>query len=391
MKKLFVFVALMMSTMLISCGNASTADVVDEAPAAIEEVVEETTSEVANEEGTKEEVVKEDNENAENITANETEAVVEKQEVEEVTKEEKETVAEETNEVKEEVSQEKTYNADDIQLYDKEVVYYAQQSVNVRKGPGTDFDKVGNLKINDELKVLGESKTTPWKEVSYNGEIAFVHGDFIGTEKIDLEAIKAQQLEEQAKLAEQQAQAQAAAQVQAPAPAAVEVPPQPTIDNPVKTLFIGDSRTCQMQSATGGAGVSWICEYGTSYDWYRDTAVPKADGMVGKGTRVVICMGVNDPGSLNNYASLTNQKAAEWVARGASVYYVSLNPVDHPYEDKTPQIDSFNAQMPSMLGGVRWIDTASTVKKGGFVLEDGIHYDTAGNITIFNMIYGCLK
>lgn len=375
MKKIFVFAALMLSTILISCGNSSSADAVDETSIVLEEVVEETSDENTNEGA----VLIENN-----TSISDAEVVEKQQEVEELTATEKEKT---TEEIVEEVSTEKTYDTDDIKLYDKEEVYYVQQSVNVRKGPGTDFDKVGNLKINDELKVLGESKTTPWKEISYNGDIAFVHGDYIGIDKIDLEAIKAQQ-EEQAKLAEQQAQT--AVQVQTPA-AVVEAPPQPTIDNPVKTLFIGDSRTCQMQSATGGAGVTWICEYGTKYDWFKDTAIPKADGIVGKGTRVVICMGVNDPGSLNNYASLTNQKAADWIARGASVYYVSLNPVDSPYEDKTPQIDSFNAQMPSMLGGVRWIDTASVVKKGGFVLEDGIHYDAAGNITIFNMIYGCLK
>ncbi|MBP1585561.1 MAG: SGNH/GDSL hydrolase family protein, partial [Lachnospiraceae bacterium] len=155
--------------------------------------------------------------------------------------------------------------------------------------------------------------------------------------------------------------------------------------------FIGDSRTCQMRAATGGGKCGWICEYATGYDWFADTAIPQADPLIGNGTKVVICMGVNDPGSLNSYANKVNEKAAEWVNRGAKVYYVSINPVDHPYEDKTPNIDSFNTQMPGLLANVKWIDTASVIKQGGFVLEDGIHYDAAGNVSIYNMIIRSLK
>lgn len=293
-------------------------------------------------------------------------------------------------------TEEPTYDKEDIVAVEGDKVMYAQHSVNVRKGPGTDFEIVGRLAINDEIAVIGESKTTPWKEIRYKDSTAFVHGDYISTEQIDLEALKAAQ---EAAIATQAAAAQAAAE-QAAAQAAAQAAPQPQpavqeapvqVASPVKTLFIGDSRTCQMQSVTGGGNCNWICEYAQSFEWFRDTAVVKADPLVGKGTRVVICMGVNDPNNINNYAAVTNQKAAEWTARGAAVYYVSINPVDHPYEDKTVPIDSFNATMPGLLSGVKWIDTASTVKQGGFVLEDGIHYDSAGNLTIFNMIYRNLR
>jgi hypothetical protein len=47
--------------------------------------------------------------------------------------------------------------------------------------------------------------------------------------------------------------------------------------------------------------------------------------------------------------------------------------------------------MPGLLANVKWIDTASVVKQGGFVLEDGIHYDAAGNVSIYNMIIRSLK
>ena len=288
----------------------------------------------------------------------------------------------------------------DIQSYDTPATLYAQQKVNIRKGPSTDFDVLGMLNLNDAVSVVGESKSSPWKEIQYQDGTAFVHGGYLLAEPVDLEALRAQQeaaraAAEAAKAAEDAAKqqeatqpAQAQAQTQTtpqPNPA-----PQPEVPAPAGILFIGDSRTCQMKSATGGANCSWICEYGTSYDWFEQTAVPKADQLIGQGTKVVICMGVNDPNHLNSYASLVNRKAGDWNARGATVYYVSLNPVAQPYEDKTPQIDSFNASMPGMLSGVRWIDTASTIKQGGYLLVDGIHYDAMGNVNIFNLICGNL-
>ena len=280
----------------------------------------------------------------------------------------------------------------DIQSYDTPATLYAQQKVNIRKGPSTDFDVLGMLNLNDAVSVVGESKSSPWKEIQYQDGTAFVHGGYLLAEPVDLEALRAQQeAARAAKAAEDAAKQQEAAQAaQAQTTPQPNPAPQPEVPAPAGILFIGDSRTCQMKSATGGANCSWICEYGTSYDWFEQTAVPKADQLIGQGTKVVICMGVNDPNHLNSYASLVNRKAGDWNARGATVYYVSLNPVAQPYEDKTPQIDSFNASMPGMLSGVRWIDTASTIKQGGYLLVDGIHYDAMGNVNIFNLICGNL-
>ena len=284
----------------------------------------------------------------------------------------------------------------DIKTYDTPVTLYAKQKVNIRKGPSTDFDVLGMLALNDQVIVVGESISSPWKEIQYQDETAFVHGEYLLTEPVDLEALKAEQeaaraAAEAAKAAEEAAKQQEAVQAAQSQPASQTNPaPQSEVVAPAGILFIGDSRTCQMKSATGGANCSWICEYGTSYDWFEQTAIPKADQLIGQGTKVVICMGVNDPNHLNSYASLVNRKAGDWNARGAQVYFVSLNPCAQPYEDKNPQIDSFNATMPGLLSGVKWIDTASTVKQGGYLLVDGIHYDAIGNLNIFNLICGNL-
>ena len=172
--------------------------------------------------------------------------------------------------------------------------------------------------------------------------------------------------------------------------AASEEPALPYIASPAGVVFAGDCRCVQMSAAVGGGGSTWICENSKRYSWFEANAVPRLDNIVGKGTKVVICMGVNDPGNYNQYAALTNQRAAQWAARGATTYFVSVNPVwENPYVTQE-QVDTFNANMPGLLNGVRWIDTASIVKQGGYKLVDGLHYDTNAYINIFNLICGSL-
>ena len=262
-----------------------------------------------------------------------------------------------------------------VSIFDEPIVLYAQGFVNVRKGPDTSYEILGKLSTNDPVDVLGEYSEDNWMAVTYQGEKAFVSGRYLGEEQIDLAALQA----------EQEAAAMAAV-----ANAASEEPAQPYIASPAGVVFVGDSRCVQMSAAVGGGGSTWICENSKRYSWFEANAVPRLDNIVGKGTKVVICMGVNDPGNYNQYAALTNQRAAQWAARGATTYFVSVNPVwENPYVTQE-QVDTFNANMPGLLNGVRWIDTASIVKQGGYKLVDGLHYDTNAYINIFNLICGSL-
>ena len=281
--------------------------------------------------------------------------------------------------------------------------YVTSDKLNVRKGPDKAFDLVGVLVMNTEVHIIGKSKTTPWVEIMFNNEKAFIHSDYLGDSMVNMEELLAKAKEEeeakaleQAQLAEAQRLAEAARlaeearKAEEAAKAAELAARQPVIKNPAKTLFIGDSRTCQMRDASGSGKCTWLCEYGSKYDWFESTAIPAADTMVGKGTRVVICMGVNDPDNCGSYAALVNQKAADWNARGAVVYYVSVNPVEPPYDFKTDSIEAFNSSMPGRLSGVRWIDTASQIKKGGYVFVDGIHFDSKSSANIYAMIMNSL-
>ena len=268
---------------------------------------------------------------------------------------------------------------------------YAQTNVNMRTGPSTDYKSVGNIKTNTEVKAIGRYGQDGWYLIDMGDKKAFVSNNYLGEEQVDLEALKAAQeaaaLEEikQQQAATQQAQPQQeqAAQQQAPAPA----PAMP----PAGILFIGDSRCVQMKEAVGGGNSSWICENSKGYQWLVDKAIGQADECVGKGTKVVICLGVNDTQNCNKYAELINAKAAEWAGRGAKTYFVSVNPVtENPYRTEA-EVENFNASIVGQLSGVRWIDTHTALVNNGYRLVDGLHYDTDTYILIFNLIVGSLK
>ena len=200
--------------------------------------------------------------------------------------------------------------------------------------------------------------------------------------------------------AEPQADADTAKGAEAPAvpelpaePIAIEPVPVAPVPVPVaaaNVVIIGDSRCVQMRDSTGGGGCVWICENGKRYEWFAENAVPRADAVVGKGTKVVVCMGVNDPGDASKYAALVNVMAAQWAARGAKTYYVSVNPVwENPYTSEE-EVMNFNATILPQLVGVRWIDTHTYLMNTGYNLVDGLHYDNATNVKIFSAIIGSL-
>ena len=99
---------------------------------------------------------------------------------------------------------------------------------------------------------------------------------------------------------------------------------------------------------------------------------------------------MNDPGNVKKYAETVNAKAAEWVSKGASVYYVSVNPVwENPYTTEE-QVTTFNSTMPSLLSGVGWIDTHSWLITNGYRVVDGLHYDDPTYVNIYNLIMGSI-
>ena len=292
-----------------------------------------------------------------------------------VSETEEESLVEETEE---ESSEELTVDMSKVKAFDAPKTMYAVSNVNIRKGPSTNFESVGKLKLGDTVEVIGQD-ADGWYEFMYKNEVAFACDDYLSENTPAVPEIP-------------DANAQAAA-VPTVAPAAAEAvqTPAKVVTAPAGVLIIGDSRCVMMRDAVGGGGCSWICKEAKGYNWLETTAIPQADQSIGKGTKVVIALGVNDVGNVNNYASLINYKAAEWAARGAKTYYVSVNPVsENPYVTEE-QVQYFNSTILGQLVGVRWIDTHSYLVGSGYRLVDGMHYDDETSIRVFQAIVGSLK
>ena len=62
---------------------------------------------------------------------------------------------------------------------------YAKQSVNLRSGPSTDYEKIGSLTTNQEVTVTGIADTG-WYRISYNGGVAFVSDNYLSDAKVEI-------------------------------------------------------------------------------------------------------------------------------------------------------------------------------------------------------------
>ncbi len=290
----------------------------------------------------------------------ETEIATEEEMSEEELTETETSVEESTEEIEKEII---------VTPYEQPKTMYATIALNVRKGPGTEYEVVSHLAMAQAVEVTGQADTG-WYQFMMDGTMAYASNSYLTETKVEVPAPASAPVVDPA------------AQTPAPAPTATAAP--------AGVIMVGDSRCVQMQAAVGGGGCSWICENSKEYTWFSQTAIPKFDQYVGNGTKVVINMGVNDPEHYKDYVALINAKAAEWAGRGARTYLVSVNPVwENPYVTQE-QVDTFNANVPGMLVGVTWIDTSSWLNTNGYRLLDGLHYDDPTYVNIFNLIMGSL-
>ena len=194
------------------------------------------------------------------------------------------------------------------------------------------------------------------------------------------------QAQQQAALQAQQAallQAQQQAALQAQQAAA-----QPIAAAPV--VFIGDSRMVTLKESVeknlGVCPVAVVAQSRSRYEWFHDSGIPQADRIIGKGSRVVINMGVNDLNHADKYASDVNAWGAVWTARGAVVYYASVNPVYANSHQLTEEaVERFNASLSAQLiPQIIWLDSNTWLKQHGVHATDGIHYKDDTNLNLYN-------
>lgn len=63
-----------------------------------------------------------------------------------------------------------------------EETVYASGTVNIRVGPGTEYDKVGSLKFGNDIQRVGIGDNG-WSQVVYESEIRYIHSSYLVTEK----------------------------------------------------------------------------------------------------------------------------------------------------------------------------------------------------------------
>lgn len=282
----------------------------------------------------------------------------------------------------------------DLPLYevselDEPTIMYASDSVNVRQGPSTDFEIIGFLRPGRDVTVTGQADTG-WYEILYNEEKAFVSDKYLLDEMPVLQAeadttseteteIEADMVLETETVSDSQPQEKA------------EITPVTEVKNVAGVIFVGDSRFVQMKNSVGENPCTWIAESSKGYKWLNDTALARIDNCVGKGSKILINLGVNDPGNIQKYLALVNAKADEWTSKGATVYYSSVNPVwENPYVTEE-QVVYFNSQLQSGLSSnVHWIDSHTYLNTIGYKLVDGLHYNSETYQNLYAYYMSCM-
>lgn len=347
-KKLTMLLILMICIGLVGCGSEGNGDT--------QEVSTKIDTEQANDVEDMNETSSADNTefNEEDISAtadneadiNTEAAAVEQADVEETEVGEAET---EGTEVEEEI-QLPEY---EVTTLEEPAVMYASDAVNVRQGPSTDFEIVGFLNSGRDVTVTGQADTG-WYEILYNEEKAFVSNKYLQQET-------------------------------------AKITPVTEVKNVAGVILVGDSRFVQMQESIGENSCTWIAENSKGYKWLSENAVARIDNCVGKGSKILINLGVNDTKNIQNYLALVNAKAEEWTSKGATVYYASVNPVwENPYVTEE-QVEYFNSQLRSGLSAkIHWIDSHSYLVSVGYKLVDGLHYSSETYQNLYAYYMSCM-
>lgn len=163
-KIIITFLCLTMGLSIVACGKQETPATTESVPATVESVQTETTV------------------TEENVT-------IETEEDNQIEDEASQAIAEATkadeqlqSEAGQTTSEESNYT-----ITPMTATLYAQQAVNLRQGPGTNYDKTGSLSMNQSVEVTGYTDVASgkWYQLS-NG--SFVSSKYLSTDKVAVQA-----------------------------------------------------------------------------------------------------------------------------------------------------------------------------------------------------------
>lgn len=181
-KRIFSILLVVVMTMaLVACGSQPTNVSAPEATETVSEAVEST-----------------DTENSEAVSTPETSTEVVEPESSEATSEPEQATEAPVDEVAstpdseavESEASEPEPNEPEFTFTEVNATKYAVQSVNVRSGPSTDFNKIGSLSTNQEVQVIFRCNETGWyKFIWTDGSEAYVSDKYLADEKVEKPAV----------------------------------------------------------------------------------------------------------------------------------------------------------------------------------------------------------
>lgn len=205
---------------------------------------------------------------------------------------------------------------------------YVTETVNAREGAGKEYNVVGKFGWGNSVVVTGTTDNG-WYEISLGEGVAYIMGEYISPELTG-----------------------------------------------IPYLFVGDSRTVQLQMAVGSSDKAYVAKIGEGYNWFKNTAMPQIQENAGNGTTMIINFGVNDLANASKYIKLVNNNIDAWTEAGITVYYAAVTPVGDCKTVSNDQIERFNARLQSELDPrIKWLDGYSYLKQTGFNTADGLHYN----------------
>ncbi len=213
-RKKWIGLILSMVMILTMAACADTADEItlgDTSAEVMSETESEDVSETENDSVSEEEIQEAPSETEETDSENVSEE--ENSQAENASEEENISEAESIPE-EESVSEEPEFT---VQAHD--AILFVKKAVNVRKGPSTDYEKIGGLSKGEQIQITGIADTG-WYQIQYNGTEAYVASSYLIDEtsyqamiaEEEAAALAAQQAAQEQAAAEQAAQEQEAAE-----------------------------------------------------------------------------------------------------------------------------------------------------------------------------------
>ena len=147
---------------------------------------------------------------------------------------------------------EETASPEEIGIIEMDSIMYATTSVNERKEPSTDSEKIGSLSIGEEVHVTGQTKDEQWYRIEISGiDEGFVASQYLSNDKPIIEQPEPETPAETTPAPETPSTSTGGSTTTAPNPGAQEV-----YDRVQSGQSSGDTNASRFANAVDGSGMA---------------------------------------------------------------------------------------------------------------------------------------